>query len=418
MKLGYLLSQYPTAGHTFMLREVVRLRSLGWSVEVVAVRPPGPGATLSPVEADEVGRTFYITRAGVRVVLAAQVATFFETPSRYVATWWRAIRMADWHPAKILSHTAYFMEAVVAGRHLRARGVEHVHTHFSSTVGFLVQSLFPLTLSITFHGPDEFENPAGFRLGAKVDASRFLVAISRFARSQIIRYAPGVDPDAIHVVPLGVDVSRLTPIEPRTGPGTFRLVTAGRLAPVKGHRILFEALAELRRTHPDVVLHVAGDGPERERLREAVRALGLADHVVFEGLLDQSALEALYRTADAFVLSSFAEGVPVVLMEAMAMQIPCVSTWVNGVPELIEHERDGLLVPPGDAASLATALARLMDDEGLRSRLGRAARAKVEQAYDVDANVRRLAAVFARRLGPPSTPAAFESTPVTIAATR
>jgi glycosyltransferase involved in cell wall biosynthesis len=401
MKLGYLLSHYPTAGHTFMLREVTRLRTLGWDISVVAIHPPVAGARLSSAEAAEARRAFYVTRAGLRYVLLAHLAVLAKRPAAYVRTWITALRMADWHPGRALACTVYFVESVVVGHYLETRGVGHVHTHFSSTVGLLVHRLFPLSLSVTFHGPDEFENPSGFRLAQKVEASRFVVAISSYARSQLIRHAPGADAEAIEVVPLGVEPARVTPNAWRPAPSPFRLVSAGRLAAVKGHQVLLDALDEVRRVRPDVVLHLAGDGPERARLERHVRARRLDAHVVFEGLLDQTALEALYRRADAFVLASFAEGVPVVLMEAMALGIPCIATWVNGVPELIESGREGLLVAPGDRAALAAAMVELMTDADRRRRIGLAGRAKVLASYDIDINVRKLADVFERRLRPP-----------------
>ena len=398
MRLGYLLSQYPTAGHAFMLREVTRLRQLGWDISVAAIHPPAAASSLSSMEAAEVRRAFYVTRAGLRPVLLAHLAVFANRPIAYLRTWATALRMSDWHPGRALASTFYFVEAVVAGHYFERRGIRHVHTHFSSTVGLLVEQLFPISLSITFHGPDEFENPTGFRLARKVTSSRFVIAISSYARSQIFRYTPGANPDSVEVVPLGVEPTRVVPNELRDHPHPFRLVCAGRLAPVKGHLVLLDALDEVRRSHQDVVLHLAGDGPERGSLERRVQARGLESHVVFEGLLNQTALEALYRRSDAFVLASFAEGVPVVLMEAMAMGIPCIATWVNGVPELIEPDRDGLLVAPGDPSGLARAIMELITNADLRQRLGRAGRAKVLDAYDIDVNVKKLAEVFARRL--------------------
>jgi glycosyltransferase involved in cell wall biosynthesis len=310
------------------------------------------------------------------------------------------VALGDWHPRKAAAALCYFGEAVVAGDWFVRHDVRHVHAHFSSTVGLLIADLFPISLSITLHGPDEFESPATFRLADKLAGSRFVVAISHYASSQIMRYSPQSLWGRIDVVPLGVDTSLLSLRGPSPPSGAFRVLCAGRLAPVKGHHILLDAIAILKTRHPEVVVHIAGDGPERAALEAHARQLRLEGQVVFEGLLDQMQLAALYAAADVFALPTFAEGVPVVLMEAMAVGVPCVSTWVAGVPELITHEQSGLLVPPGDHDAFASAIEHLIADPALRRRLALAGREAVVAKYDIETNVTRLADVFERRLRP------------------
>jgi glycosyltransferase involved in cell wall biosynthesis len=167
---------------------------------------------------------------------------------------------------------------------------------------------------------------------------------------------------------------------------------------VKGLHLLIWAMAALVKEGRHIRLRFAGDGPERVALRQDVENRGLSDHVSFEGNVNQDKLLDLYRESDALVLSSFAEGLPVVLMEAMAMEIPCVATWVNGIPEIVTHETDGLLVPPGDPEALARAVARLMDNAELRLTLGQKARLKILEKFDLRRNTEHLADVFRRRL--------------------
>jgi glycosyltransferase involved in cell wall biosynthesis len=167
---------------------------------------------------------------------------------------------------------------------------------------------------------------------------------------------------------------------------------------VKGQHVLIAAMAALIKECRELQLRIAGDGPDRMALRQDAEDRGLSDRVLFEGNLNQDQLLELYRESDTVVLSSFAEGLPVVLMEAMAMEIPCVATWVNGIPEIVTHEIDGLLVPPGDAQALAGAIARLMDDVELRRSLGQRARMKILKKFDLRANAEHLADVFRRRL--------------------
>jgi glycosyltransferase involved in cell wall biosynthesis len=198
--------------------------------------------------------------------------------------------------------------------------------------------------------------------------------------------------------PLGVDVSVFHPRPFRADPAIFRMVCAARLAPVKGQHILIAAVDILVKAGRKVAVHLAGGGPDRQSLEQDVETRGLREQVIFEGLLNQDQLRQLYRDSDAMVLASFAEGVPVSLMEAMAMEIPCVTTWITGVPELIENMTDGLLVAPGDERALAEAIGRLMDDPELRRKLGCAGRQKVMEKYDLNRNGARLGEVLERRI--------------------
>ena len=412
MRLGYLLSEHPTPGHIFMQREIARLPQYGIDPQVVAISKPRIPAGLATPEQTIASSTFYVKHAGLRAMVAAHARSVSRGPLRYLRGLGYALRLGDWHPRRTAAALWYFVEAVVAGDWFTRRGIGHVHVHFSSTVALLMTRLFPLSISITFHGPDEFESPVAFHLAKKVEASRFVVAISHFAASQIRRYTPATVWDRIEVVPLGVEVSRIQPRAPRRDARPFRLLCAGRLAPVKGHRVLFDALARLVMQHPDLVLHVAGDGAERASLEAYARASGLGGHVIFEGLLDQVRLQRLYEQTDLFVLPTFAEGIPVVLMEAMAMEVPCVSTWVTGVPELIADGTNGLLTPPGDAAALAAAIDRLIGNPALRERLGQQGRLRVLERYDIDVNVRQLAQVLKQRLGGTTAPAVSGTGPV------
>ena len=202
----------------------------------------------------------------------------------------------------------------------------------------------------------------------------------------------------VELTTLGVDPNRFQPRPFRPSPSPFRIVCAARLAPVKGQHVLIAAMAVLVKEGRHIRLRFAGDGPDRIALRQDIEKRGLSDGVSFEGNVNQDKLLELYRESDALVLSSFAEGLPVVLMEAMAMEIPCVAPWVNGIPEIVTHETDGLLVPPGDAEALARAIGRLMDDAELRRTLGQRARLKILEKFDLRRNTEHLADVFRRRL--------------------
>jgi colanic acid/amylovoran biosynthesis glycosyltransferase len=399
MKLAYLVSQYPAVNHAFMLREIARLRQLGFEIMVASIaRPDRPLEKLTGEERAECGTTFYVKSVGLAAAAKAHGSVLLSHPLKYARTALYAVRLGDWRAGQTLLAWFYFVEAVIAGEWMRRQRVSHVHTHYSSTVALIATRLFPITMSATFHGPDEFNDPEGFRIKDKIEASLFTGAISNYARSQLMKSSDYAQWSKLEVTPLGVDVSVFSPRPFRADPSIFRMVCAARLAPVKGQHILIAALEILVKAGRKVSVHLAGGGPDRQSLEQDVEAQGLREQVIFEGLLNQDQLRQLYRDSDAMVLASFAEGVPVALMEAMAMEIPCVTTWITGVPELIENMKDGLLVAPGDEVALAEAIGRLMDDPELRRRLGCAGRQKVLAKYDLNRNGARLAEVFKRRL--------------------
>jgi colanic acid/amylovoran biosynthesis glycosyltransferase len=393
LKIAYLLSQYPAVNHVFMLREVCSLRKLGLDVQVASIRNAdrNPGL-MTTAEQAEARTTYYVKSTGLFGLVLAHVHTLVSRPGHYIRGLAGVVRYGP------LYGLFYFIEAVAVGYWMRRHGLSHVHTHYASTVGFLVGRIFPVTISITIHGPAEFQDPAGSRLAEKVHASLFCCAISQYGVSQLM-YACGYrEWPKLELTALGVALDAFPPRPFRPGPSLFRIVCAGRLAPEKGQHVLIAAMAALVKEGRDIRLRFAGDGPDRMALRQDVEERGLSDRISFEGNVNQDKLLELYRESDALVLSSFAEGLPVVLMEAMAMEIPCVAPWVNGIPEIVTHETDGLLVPPGDAQALAHAIGRLMDDTELRRALGQKARLKILEKFDLQRNTEHLAAVFRGRL--------------------
>jgi colanic acid/amylovoran biosynthesis glycosyltransferase len=399
MKLGYLVSQYPAVNHTYLLREIRGLRSLGFELTVISIAPPDrPPERLTAEERAEAARTQTVKTAPLSRILAAHLATLASRPLAYFRGLAAALRLGGGLRATLFN-LLYFLEAVVAGRWLASAGVTHFHVHYSSTVGLLLTRVFPITMSVTFHGRAEFVDPAGFHLRRKVAASRFVCAISFFARSRIMMACEPVLWDRIEIARLGVDTESLAPAEFRPHPDPFEILSVGQLVPIKAHRLLLEALGRVVAEAPHVRLRLAGDGPERRDLEAMAADLGLRRHVIFEGMLNHDQVRELYRRADLFVLPSFEEGLPVVLMEAMSMQVACVATHVAGIPELIRHGLDGLLVAPSDTAGLAQAILELIRDPELRRRLGASARARVLECYRLDRSVATLAEIFRRRLG-------------------
>lgn len=399
-RLAYLVSQYPAINHTFILREIRALRNQGFDIEVISIRAPDrPPDKLSPDEQDEAKRTWAVLPSGLTGFAIAHLATLFSRPIGYLRGFWSAVTLAGSDLRAAFFNVAYFAEAVVAGWRMQNRGLTHLHTHFSSTVALLLARVFPITVSVTIHGPAEFDDPVGFYLSQKVAEARFVCTISSYARSQLMCSSRPEHWHKIEVAPLGVDLDSFAP-RPRSGtPDRFEILSVGRLAPVKAHSLLINAVGRLiKEGRTAIRLRIAGGGPEKESLAKQIAKEGLQAHVVLEGPCNQERVRELYRETDLFTLASFAEGVPVVLMEAMAMEIACVATWVAGIPELIRHGQDGWLVPPSDPQVLAEAIAYMMDHSDLRERLGRAGRRTVQERYDLAQNTRLLGEIFQRRL--------------------
>jgi len=387
LRIAYLVSQYPAISHTFILREIRALRALGWDIRVASIRAPDrPFEQLSVEEQAEQRATFYIKPRGPAPALVANVRVLLRRPLAYAGALAYALRLNG-----TARNMLYFAEAVMFADWMRRERLEQVHMHFSTTVGLLARRVFAMRTSATIHGSDEFIDPQGFHLSAKVAAFDLVCAISEYGRSQLMRFSDARHWPKLQVARLGVDVEVYAPRPFRYNPKTFEILTVGRLAAVKGLHVLLGAIERLIREGRNARLRIAGDGPERANLENESVRRGLTEKVVFEGSQSPAQLRALYSQTDVFALASFAEGIPVVLMEAMAMEIPCVATWITGVPELVRHEVDGLLVPPGSEEELAGALARLMDDSDLRLRLGKSARQRVLEHYDLKRNTRVLA---------------------------
>jgi len=389
-RIAYLVSQYPTVHHTFILREIRSLRDLGVDVEVISISDPDRDlSAVSEIEADEQRGTRYVKRVGVVSALLANLSVFIRRPVRYSRVLASGVVAQGFRLGNAFRSILYFVEAVIVGRWLQQSRVTRVHCHFSTNVGLPAARLFDLDLSMTIHGPTEFDDPIAFRMRDKIETASLVVAISQFARSQIMRNSDNSNWPKIEVIPLGIDPQEFVPRQPPGGT-PIEIICVGRLAGIKAQQILIAAFKQLVDSGRDVLLRLVGDGEDRAHLESIVRELNITDRVVFEGWLNQDQVQDRLRRADIFALASFAEGVPVVLMEAMAMEIPCVSTWVNGIPELIRDRVDGLLVPPSDATELANAIDRLIEDQTLRQSIAQAGRQRVIEKYDLSKNVPRL----------------------------
>lgn len=390
--VAWLTGEYPRATDTFIQREVAALRDLGFTVETCSIRRTGAQHIVGPEQAAEQAATFHVLAATARPLTSLRAhARALRRPGRYFRTLALAWRTAPKGVRGRLYNLIYFAESVVLADHLARTGAVHLHNHIakaSCTVAMLASAISGIPYSFTLHGPDIFFAPEHWRLDTKIARAAFVACISDFARSQAMLFSAPAHWEKLHVVHCGIVPDRYGAAVPGAG---NRLVFVGRLAAVKGVPVLLQALAAARLERPDLHLTLIGDGPERPAIEAAARDHGLADAVTFAGYRSQAEVALALAQADMLVLPSFAEGVPVVLMEAMAARLPVIATRVGGVGELVAEGAAGILVPPGDADGLSRAILRLAGDGGLRAQMGAAGRETVCHDFDIAQEAARLA---------------------------
>jgi colanic acid/amylovoran biosynthesis glycosyltransferase len=400
IRVGYLVSKYPDVSHTFILREVLALRARGMEIAVASINGP---RVLTEVERAEAEKTFYVKAAGAKGAVKALWSLLLTEPVGVLRGLVYGMEFGRDDLRRVLLGVFYFAEALILLHWMRAQRLTHVHVHFATPAAAvaaiatkIATSTAPVTMSMTVHGPDEFYDVTAYSLAAKVAASKFVVCISFFAQSQMMKVSG--DWTKFEIGRLGVDSEVFAARGVKAVSGAFKVLCVGRLVGAKGQQILIRAVEFLREEGREVELDLVGDGPDRDALAAFVNSRGLGGVVRFAGSIGQDRIREFYGAADCFAMASFAEGIPVVLMEAMSMEIPVVGTGINGIPELIRDGVDGLLVAPSDVAGMAAAIGRLMDDEGLRERLGKAGRVKVEAEYALAGSADRLMEIFRRRL--------------------
>ncbi len=391
--LAYLVSRYPAVSHTFILREIQRLRLLGHTIFTSSINGPDrPIEVMEEAERQEALNTFCLKASGGLGALRALFAGLACNPAGV----WRVLSAAL-SLGKGWRGIAYGVEALMVANWMRRKDLRHLHVHFGNagaTVGMLVKRFSNCHLSYTIHGPDEFDDVPGQLLARKMAAADQVVCISQFARGQLMRISHPDHWAKMHVCRLGVDPQQFNYFQRPLQQGAHRLLCVGRLTPAKGQLVLLQAVQQMALQGVAVELRLVGDGPDRARLQSAVQQYGIERLVTFVGSVGQSQVRDEMARADLFVLPSFAEGIPVVLMESMASGLPCVSCPVNGIPELIEHRQTGWLTPAGDATALAQALQYLIAHPLVGQELARQGRERVTSQYDLGTNTERLSQIF------------------------
>lgn len=384
MHIGYLTGQYPRATDTFIQREVSALRELGITIQTFSIRRPELKQLVGNEQKEEFEQTFYLIPPKLFLLLKSHIFLFLAGFYQYL----RAVKLA-WNTCQpglkgFMYQLFYFLEAGILAQQLKTQKVQHLHNHLadsSCTVAMLAAELANISFSFTIHGPYIFFEPYRWFLTEKIKKALFVSCISDFCRSQCMLFSPMEHWPKLYIVHCGVNPKLFRPVT-HEGLG-YRLLYVGRLAAAKGFPVLLKSLSVLKETYSDLTLTVIGDGEERSDFEAMTSEMGLSKNVAFLGYQSQTKVRQHLQETDIFVLPSFAEGVPVSLMEAMASGVPVISTRIAGISELVEEGKSGYLLPPGNVEQLSEKISQLYTDPELRKSFGQVGRDRVSKEFNL-----------------------------------
>ena len=404
MSIAYITQSYPTLTTTFIYREVLALERAGFKIATFAIWKPDL-ARISPESRPLVDNTTYVFPASAASLLKAQLRFMAAHPGKYFSTAFFALTRRGESLANRKRTLFHFAEAVYLAQAMQQQGIKHIHAHFTinaASIALILSKLLNVTFSFTAHNIFFTDR---LLLKEKVRHARFIVAISEFSRQYLDNLVAGDHLDKIHIVHCGLSLQRFAPPKNKPGNNPPVILFVAQLAERKGAPYLLEACRILRERGVSFHCILIGGGQQKAMLADKLKQYNLQQHVELKGPVFQKDLKPYLNRCDVFALPCITaangdmDGVPVSLMEAMAMEIPVVSTLLSGIPELIENDKEGLLTPEKDAPSLADALQRLLQDSALRRKLGQNGRKKIMAAFDVDKNAQQLASLFQRYLG-------------------
>ena len=401
-KVAYLVNQYPKVSHSFIRREILAIERQGIPVERIAIR----GWDAEVVDADDISeraRTRHALKDGLGPILKATWRALRANPGQFAKALREALRLSRGAERSAPYHLMYLAEACLILEWIRAAGVSHVHAHFgtnSAEVAMLVHMLGGPTYSFTVHGPDEFDKAHALHLDKKIGRAKFVAAVNSYCRAQLFRRASLADWSKIKVIHCGLEEDfRAAAEEPP--PTKRRLVCVGRLCEQKGQLILLEAFARLQSKIGECHLVLAGDGEMRAEIENRIAALGLKNSVTITGWISSAAVREEILAAEALVLPSFQESLPVVIMEAMALRRPVISTYVAGIPELITPGETGWLVPAAAITPLVQAMEECLSTPAdALQRMGETAYRRVIERHDIDVEAAKLVRLFESKTVP------------------
>lgn len=396
MRVAYLTNQYPKVSHSFIRREIAALEDRGVSVERFTLRTVDE-PLVDPSDVRERERTTTLVDGSAAPLARSTTRRSLQNPARFARAFALSLELGRRSERGVLRNAGYLAAAARLADELEARSVTHLHAHFGTNpaaVALLCHELTGIPYSFTVHGPEEFDQTFSLGLARKIERAAFVAGVSSYGVSQLRRLCDPASWEKLVVVRCGLDASYLE-LPPTPVPDTTTLVSVARLSAQKGQVTLLRALARVASSGRDVRLVLVGDGELRASIEAEARALGVADRLVITGWASGDEVQRHLREARAFVLPSYAEGLPVVMMEALAMGRPVLSTYVAGIPELVTPGVDGWLVPAGAVDELADAMCTcLATPTAELTRLGLEGRARVLAMHDARASAATLHARF------------------------
>lgn len=402
MTVAYILNTYPQPSHSFIRREVTALEAQGTPITRIAMRRPTM-PLVDPADKAEEDKTQYVLEAGAVSLARAVLRVALTRPAGLARALRCAWRMGAASEVGRLRYLIYLAEACDVAARCAGAGVRHMHAHFgtnSATVAMLTHLLGGPGFSFTVHGPEEFDAPRALHLGEKMRQAAFTVAISQFGRSQLSRWVEAEHWPRLNVVHCGIEPAKFPDPDP-VPEGPPKLVSIGRFSEQKGQLVLIDAMAGIVDRHREAHLTLIGDGEMRPQIEAAIARHGLQDHVTLTGWLAEAEVRAELARAQALVMPSFAEGLPMVIMEAMAAGRPVIATYIAGIPELVQDGRTGWLAPAGDADALVAAVDKLSGtDPHTLTDMGHLGRLRALARHDINREAAKLARHFADSLSP------------------
>ena len=393
MRITYLINQYPKVSHTFIRREILALERLGHEIQRLALR----GWDEKPIDSQDIleqTKTVYLLKNGIFSLLLSAFKCLLQKPSNFFSALWLAIQMGIRADRPLIFHLVYFLEACQVYLETKQFNSQHLHAHFGtnpSEIAMLVNTFGGLPYSFTVHGPEEFDRPQFLKLSEKIDRAKFVVAISSFGRSQLMRWVSFDDWYKIKIVHCGLEPDFFS-IPAVSIPAKPSLVCVGRLCEQKGQLLLVEAVKTLSEQQVELELTLAGDGEMRTEIESLIAKYQLEDKVIITGWISSEAVRAHILASQVLILPSFAEGLPVVIMEAMSLRRPVISTYIAGIPELVQHGENGWLCVAGDITALSNTIREALSTPVARlQEMGDAAFSRVTARHHIDSEVAKLA---------------------------
>jgi len=403
LRIAYLVNQYPMVSLSFIRREIHALESIGVEVRRFSIREWND-TLVDPLDQREKAKTRYILRSRPGSFVLSAFAMLLTRPVHLLWALRLAIRTGWRSDRGLMVNLVYLLEAFVLFWWCRRANIQHVHAHFGSNpaaVAMLCRELGGPPYSFTVHGPEEFDRAKALALGHKISRAKFVVAVSDFGRSQLFRWCSHDQWPKIHVIRCGLDGAFLDST-PCPLPREPRLACVGRLCEQKGQLLLLEAAKRLASEAVDFELAFVGDGEMRPQIERRIAELGLSSSVRITGWVASSQVRREMLASRALCVPSFAEGLPVVIMESLALGRPVISTYVAGIPELVKPGVSGWLVPAGSINALAMAMREALEApvEQLQC-MGEKGAKQVSALHDANAETVKLSALFQDGFIPP-----------------